>query len=82
MLDLAFKSAIEPVASILNKENDSLELLEYYLDRVKNLNSKLNAIIVLDEQKPWHCARDADEALAKGEIRDPFQGVPMTKTII
>ena len=78
MSDIAFASAVELAKRIRAKEIGCLELLELYLGRVHRLNSQLNAIVVLDEEKAISRARTADAALAKGEIWGPLHGVPMT----
>jgi amidase len=78
MSDFAFQSASELATRIRNKEVGCLELLEYYLSRVERFNADLNAIIVLDAERARTRAREADEALARGEIWGPLHGVPMT----
>ncbi len=78
MPELAFKSATELATMIQAKKISALELLEHYLDRVERYNPALNAIIVLDADRARARAREADTALAKGEIWGPLHGVPMT----
>ena len=78
MSELAFKSATQLAAMIQLREISALELLDYYLDRVERFNSDLNAVIVLDADRARTRAKEADVALAKGDIWGPFHGVPMT----
>ena len=78
MSELAFKSATQLAAMIQLREISALELLDYYLDRVERFNSDLNAVIVLDAGRARTRAKEADVALAKGDIWGPFHGVPMT----
>lgn len=78
MLDLPFRSATQLAAMIRQKETGCLELLDLYLDRVERLNPRLNAIIFMDVEAARKRARQADEALAKGEVWGPLHGVPMT----
>ena len=78
MSELAFKSATELAAMICAKKISAVELLEHYLDRVERYNPELNAIIVLDVERARARAREADAALAKGEVWGPLHGVPMT----
>ena len=78
MSELAFKSATQLAAMIQSKKISSLELLNHYLDRVERFNSDLNAVIVLDVDRARTRAKEADVALANGEIWGPFHGVPMT----
>lgn len=78
MSELAFKSATELAAMIQAKEIGALELLEHYLDRVERYNPALNAVIVLDAERARARAKEADAALARGELWGPLHGVPMT----
>jgi amidase len=78
MSELAFKSATQLAAMIQSKKISSLELLNHYLDRVERFNSDLNAVIVLDVDRARTRAKEADVAIANGEIWGPFHGVPMT----
>ena len=78
MSELAFKSAIQLAQMIKDREIGSLELLEYYLDRVQQFNDSINAIIVQDTERARSRAKEADKALSHGEIWGPLHGVPMT----
>ncbi len=78
MGEWALKSAVELAAMIQAKEVGCLELLDYFLERVERLNPGLNAIVVLDAERARVRAREADEALARGETWGPLHGVPMT----
>ena len=48
------------------------------LDRIAQLNPKINAVIQLDVDRAMTRAKTADEALAKGESWGPLHGLPMT----
>ena len=78
MSELAFKTATELAAMIKSKEIGAEELLDHYIDRVERYNPSLNAIIVMDVERGRERARQADAALAKGEVWGPLHGVPMT----
>ncbi|MCS5634884.1 MAG: amidase [Myxococcota bacterium] len=78
MTELAFQSATELASLIKAGKIGCLELLEYFLARVERFNPALNAIVVLDTERARQRAREADEALARGEIWGPLHGVPMT----
>ncbi len=78
MSELAFKSAVELAAMIRDKSIGSEELLDYFLDRVERHNGDLNAVIVLDVDRARERAKEADAALAKGELWGPLHGLPMT----
>jgi amidase len=78
MNDIAFKSAVELAQMIKRRDIGCVELLEHYLARVEQYNPALNAIIVMDTARAKVRARQADEALARGEDWGPLHGVPMT----
>ena len=72
MSDLTFKPAVELAELIRDRQIGCLELLDHYLERVSRYNPQLNAIIVQDADR----ARQADAALARGEVWGPLHGVP------
>jgi len=78
MTDLHFRSALELAAATRSKRVGCLELLDHFLARVERFNPALNAVIHLDVERARSRAREADAALARGEVRGPFHGVPMT----
>jgi amidase len=78
MNDIAFKSAVELAQMIKSREIGCVELLEHYLARVEQYNPDLNAIVVMDAARARARARQADEALRRGEDWGPLHGVPMT----
>ena len=78
MMDVSFKPAVALAQSIRDRDIGCLELLDHYLERVSRFNTQLNAIIVLDADRARERARQADAALARGEVWGPLHGVPMT----
>ena len=78
MSELAYLSAYELASRIQNKEIGCLEILEHFLDRVERYNASLNAIIEMDAARARVRAKEADAALANGDIWGPLHGVPMT----
>ena len=74
----AFESGLQLASRIRNREISCTELLDFYLKRARGLNEKLNAIVVFDEERARADAAAADADLARGHIRGPFHGVPMT----
>ena len=76
--DLHFKTATELASMIRTKKIGCVELLQHFLNRCDMHNDALNAIIVLKREEATERARDADEALSKGEVWGPLHGVPMT----
>ena len=78
MGDVAFASATALAAKIASKKLGSVELLKHYFERVDRFNPALNAIIVERREAALARAKEADEALARGERWGPLHGVPMT----
>ena len=48
------------------------------LDRIEEVNDRLNAVVRLCAERALDEAREADAALARGESKGPLHGVPMT----
>lgn len=78
MTDLVFLSASRLAKAIRDKEASAVEVLEAHLGQVARQNPRLNAIVTLDEERARQRAREADEALARGETWGPLHGVPVT----
>jgi len=73
-----FSSATEIAAAIRLRRATAVSILEMYLARIQKHNPALNAICTLDEAGARARARQADAALARGELWGPLHGVPMT----
>ena len=54
------------------------EILSAHLAQIASHNPALNAVITLDAERASQRARDADDALARGETWGPLHGVPFT----
>ncbi len=78
MTELHFAPAHELVRRIKARDIGAAELLEHFLSRVESHNPKLNAIIWMDVEAARSRAREADQALARGEDWGPLHGLPMT----
>ncbi|MEM7748464.1 MAG: amidase [Pseudomonadota bacterium] len=78
MDNLHFKTAKALAALIKTKQVSSTELLEHFLTRTATHNPKLNAIIWMNKDAAIQRAREADDALARGEDWGPLHGLPMT----
>jgi amidase len=52
--------------------------VEAHLDRIARVNPKLNAVVQLTADSARKEADAADDALARGEVRGPLHGVPVT----
>jgi amidase len=68
MKDLVFSSTAELAAVIRAGHVSATEVLEAHLTQIDKHNPALNAIITLDAERAYERAREADEALARGEL--------------
>jgi amidase len=76
--DITSKSASELASAIRSKKLTSKAIVEAHLDRIAKVNPKLNAIVQLTADSARKEADEADAALARGEIKGPLHGVPVT----
>jgi len=78
MSDPVLRPARELAADIKAKRIGCLELLEASLARVEKHNPTLNAVIWQDPEGARARAREADQAIARGEDWGPLMGLPTT----
>jgi amidase len=78
MSDLADQSAGQLAELIRTRQASAVEVLEAHLARVALENPRFNAVVTLDEEGARLRAREADEALGRGEVWGPLHGLPMT----
>jgi amidase len=71
-------SASELAEAIRSKKLSSKAIVEAHLDRIAAVNPKLNAIVQLTAESARKEADEADAALARGDIKGPLHGVPIT----
>jgi amidase len=76
--DITFKSASELASAIRSKQLSSKAIVEAHLARIAEVNPKLNAVVQLTADTARKEADEADAALARGDIKGPLHGVPMT----
>src|SRR5258708_8415205 len=77
-MDIVFSSTTQLAAAIRAGRVSATEVLEAYLAQIATHNPTLNAIITMDAQRAYERAREADKALARGEVWGPLHGVPFT----
>ncbi len=73
-----YLSASEMAEAVRNGAVTSQALVQAHLNQIHRYNPDLNAIVTIDEAAVLEQAREADEALKRGEIRGPLHGVPVT----
>ena len=74
--ELAFYSISELAYLIKNKKISSLELTQFYIDRIKKYGDTLECVISLQEDIAYAQAKQADEEIAKGKYRGLLHGIP------
>ena len=74
--DLAFASLPELAHLLRTEQVTSVELTELYLERLRTLDPKLEAVITLTEDRAMAAARTADEEIAQDQWRGPLHGIP------
>ncbi len=75
---LIYASATSLAQAILNKEVSSEEVVDAHFQHIQRVNPKLNALVQLCSEEALTQAKEADDALAKGHIKGPLHGVPIT----
>jgi amidase len=76
--ELAYSSAVAIADRIRQREISSREAVDYFLARVETLDKPINSVVTIDAERARTEADAADAALARGEVRGPLHGVPMT----
>ncbi len=77
-MDIICSSTVQLASAIHAKNLSSEEVVSAYLKQIEKVNPNLNAIVQLTAEEALQQAIEADILLAKGEIRGPLHGVPMT----
>jgi amidase len=72
------RGALELAGMIARREVSSVEVVQVHLDRIDDVNGKLNAVVRRMDADALTAAREADAAVAAGAALGPFHGVPMT----
>ena len=76
--ELTFTSASDLRDLIDSKQVSIVELTELYLRRIEALNPALNAYLTVTAEEALTSARAAQEALARGDVRGPLHGIPIS----
>src|SRR5256714_12157060 len=77
-MDIPFSTTTQIAAAIRAGDVSATQVLEAHLAQIEKTNSKLNAVITMDAERARERAREADEALARGQVWGPLHGVPFT----
>jgi Asp-tRNA(Asn)/Glu-tRNA(Gln) amidotransferase A subunit family amidase len=74
--EMAYWSLLELGKAIGYAKVSSLDLTIMYIARLKRLDSKLHCIITLTEERALRQAKEADEAIKRGEYKGALHGIP------
>jgi amidase len=75
--ELCFLSATELARRIRVKDLSAREVMEAHLAQIDRVNPKVNAIVTLLPELAMAQAKNADEALVRGEAIGPLHGLPI-----
>jgi Asp-tRNA(Asn)/Glu-tRNA(Gln) amidotransferase A subunit family amidase len=74
--DLAFYSIPQLASLIKSKKISSVELTQFFIDRLKKWGDTLECVITLTEDLAMQQAKQADADLKKGIYHGPLHGIP------
>lgn len=77
-MNIIFAPAYQLAQMIRQREISATEVLNAYLEQIARYNHKINAIAATSSKVAIKRAKEADQALAKGEIWGVLHGVPIT----
>ena len=75
--DIVFLSAAELSELIKRKDVSPVEAAEAYLDRINNIDHRLNSYITVCRDEALQAAREAERAIASGHYLGPLHGIPV-----
>ena len=75
--DIPYLSVADLSELIQKKEVSTVEVVQAYLDRIDQLNPKLNAYLTVCQEDALRAAHQADSELAHGEYRGAMHGIPV-----
>lgn len=76
--DPTHAGACRIAAALRARALSALELVDVCLDRIARIQPQLNAVVQVGAERARAEARACDEALARGQLRGPLHGVPVT----
>ena len=75
--DIPFLTATELGAEIRSRNVSPVEAVDAYLERIEQVNPRLNAYITVTGEAARQAARRAEEEIGRGEDKGPLHGVPV-----
>ena len=77
-MTLGFESATGLLERLASKEISARELTRYFIGRIEKHDASLNAVVVRDVEGALEAADRADAERARGDVRGPLHGLPVT----
>ena len=74
--DIPFLSATDLAGLIEKREVSPVEAVEAYLDRIDQVDGKLNSYITVCREEALKAAREAEESISRGNYLGPMHGIP------
>ena len=78
MTEIIYDSAKSIAQQIREKKVSAVEVVEAHFRRIDEVNERLNAVVQRVDERALKEAKEADDTLARGELKGPLHGVPMT----
>lgn len=75
---LYYQDAHSLAKLIREKEVSSTEVIEAHLKRIDTVDSAINAMVTVNAEKALLAAKEADQAISRGDTVGPLHGVPFT----
>ena len=75
--DIPFLSAAELSRLIQNKEVSPVDAVEAYLERIEQVDGKLNSYITVSREEAIETARQAERSITQGNYIGPMHGIPI-----
>ena len=75
--DVPFLSVAELSGLIERKEVSPVEAVEAYLERIDQVDGKLNSYVTVCREEALGAAREAEEAIVTGNYLGPMHGIPI-----
>lgn len=73
-----YSTIAETLAKLRRKEISLLELIAAHLDRIKQIQPRLNPFVHIDAESARARARDSESRIARGDKPRPLEGIPLT----
>jgi amidase len=78
VVEWIYQSAVDTASAIRNRDISAYELVRACLERIAEVNPRLNAVVQLGAECALEQARRADQASVSGNELGPLHGLPFT----